>query len=273
MNELLKIFGKVEDDLKFIATSGVRIKMLNSLLERPKTSTELKDEFKIGASTIIHTARDLEKEGYIREEKEGFSLTPVGKIIAIYVTNYIKLLSVIKENKEYWLSHKIDALPEEFLVRLGELQKLRIVKATPTNLLQVLSLYVKMVVKAKKLKGVSPVFVPEFSKLIKRLIKKGGEAEIVISKDIKKPVIESYKKEIDEETERKVREGKLKLWEIEDVGVAMTVTDQFISIGFFNNDGSYDFSQDLVSYEKEAIKWGRELFEYYRSKAKEISLY
>lgn len=95
---------------------------------------------------------------------------------------------------------------------------------------------------------------------------------IVISKEILNPVIESYRKGVDEEIKKRVEAGNLRIWVIDDIKIAMSVTNLFISIGFFNNDGTYDFSQDLVSYEKEAIEWGRELFEYYKSRAKEVKL-
>jgi len=273
MDRLSKIIGEVEENLKFIATSGVRMKMLSSLLERPKTSTELKDEFKIGASTIIHAARDLEREGYIKEEIDGYHLTTIGKIATLKLIEMAKTLYVLKKEKDFWLTHKIEDIPEEFITKFGELQGLRRIKATPTNLLQVLSLYIKIVGKSKVLQGISPVFVSEFSKLVKKLIKKGGKVELVISKDIKKPVLDSYQKEVDEEVKKRVKEGMLRIWEIDNVSIAMSVSERFLSIGFFNNDGTYDFTQDLVSYDKEAIEWGRKLFEYYKSRAKEIRLY
>ena len=272
MDNIYRMFEEVEEELKFITTSGVRAKMMISLLKKPKTSTQLKDELEAGASTIIHAARDLEKEGFLIEKIDGYHLTGIGKILTIKLIDWIKLVSVVKENKDYWITHNIDVLPKEFLERMGELQKLKIIKSTPTNLLQVLSLYIKMVGKTKELKGTSPVFVPQFSTLVKKLLKKKGIIQLVISKEILNPVIESYRKGVDEEIKKRVEAGNLRIWVIDDIKIAMSVTDLFISIGFFNNDGTYDFSQDLVSYEKEAIEWGRELFEYYKSRAKEVKL-
>lgn len=266
------MYEEVEEELKFIATSGVRAKMLMSLLEKPKTSTILKAELGVGASTVIHAARDLEKQGFLIEKPDGYHLTPVGKMISLKFIDFIKLLSVAKRNKDFWLTHDIDGIPQDFLERLGELQKLKVIKSSPTNLLQVLSLYVKLVSQARELYGVSPVYIPEFSKLMKKLIKKGAKVYLVISKEILEPVIKSYQKDIDEEVKKRVKTGYLKIWIIDEVKVAMTVTDSFVSIGLFNLDGSYDFIHDLISYDEEAIRWGRELFEYYKSRAKEISL-
>ena len=71
MDDISKIYEEIEDNLKFVATSGVRIKMMANLLEKPKTSTQLKDELGVGASTVIHAARDMEKEKILIEKTDG----------------------------------------------------------------------------------------------------------------------------------------------------------------------------------------------------------
>ncbi len=272
MKYIYTIYEEIDEKLKFITTSGVRIKMMLSLLEETKNSTQLKDEIGVVASTVIHAARDLEKEKLLIEDAEGYKLTNIGKILALKLLDLIKLFSVVKRTEEFWLTHDIEGIPFEFLERLGELQEMKVVKSSPANLLQVLNLYMKLVSKAKELRGVSPVFVPEFSKLVKKLLKKGATVHLVISEEIVNPVVKGYQKDIEPDIKKKVEEGHLRIWVSKDVNIAMSVTDSFISIGMFNKDGTYDFSHDMVSYNKEAIKWGRELFEYYKSRAREISL-
>jgi predicted transcriptional regulator len=49
----------------------------------------------------------------------------------------------------------------------------------------------------------------------------------------------------------------------EQVLVALTVTDRFLSLGMFGCDGKYDVTMDLLGEGEEAIQWGRELFEYF----------
>ena len=273
MNDVCAVYDKIGDDLRFITTSGVRIKMMISLLEKPKSSTQLKDEIGVGASTIIHAARDLEKENLLIEKSDGYHLTSIGKILSYELVNFIKLLSVTKENIDFWLSHDIEGIPKEFLERLGELQKLKLIKVSPTNILQILAIYLKLVTETRDFKGVSPIFVPDYTKVVKKLIKSGAKVLLVISKEILETVLDSYKKGVDKETLEKVQQGNLRIWVTDEIiKIAMTVTDSFVSVGFFNLDGTYDFTQDLISYEKGAIKWGRELFEYYKSRAKEVKL-
>ena len=57
-----------------------------------------------------------------------------------------------------------------------------------------------------------------------------------------------------------------------DVKLALAVSNQWVSIGLFKRDGSYDQSRLLVSNRKEAIKWSNNIFNSYDKKAKEIDL-
>lgn len=270
--DISKIYEETDSVLKFITTSGVRIKMMASLLAGPKTSTVLKDELGVGASTVIHSARDMEKEKLLVENTDGYNLTSMGKIVTLKLLDLIKLLSVVKEVDDFWFSHNIEGIPHEFIKRMGELGKLKIVKSSPTNLLQVLSIYLKLMSHTQELRGVSPFFVPDLSKVIKKIILKGGKVYLVISEEILDPVMKSYKKDLNDETLRKVREGNLKIWVLDNVRSSLIVTESFTSLGLFNNNGTYDFSQDILSYDSGAINWGRDLFEYYKSGAKELKL-
>ena len=49
-------------------------------------------------------------------------------------------------------------------------------------------------------------------------------------------------------------------------------TDSALSLGFYDHQGTYDWNQDLISYDKDAIAWGYELFEYYAKKSVMIHL-
>ncbi len=56
----------------------------------------------------------------------------------------------------------------------------------------------------------------------------------------------------------------------EDVGVAFTVTEAILSLGFFRPDGTYDYNTDLVSEDPAAIEWGNALFEYYWHRSADV---
>ncbi|NIP67320.1 DUF1724 domain-containing protein [Candidatus Bathyarchaeota archaeon] len=52
--------------------------------------------------------------------------------------------------------------------------------------------------------------------------------------------------------------------------MAFTVSDHFLSLGLFSIDGNYDVYNDLISTDESAIRWGRELYGYFKKDCKKI---
>lgn len=61
-----------------------------------------------------------------------------------------------------------------------------------------------------------------------------------------------------------------RLYVIDDTRQVLAVTDTFMALPLPPKNGVMDTQSCLVSFEKSALHWGMELFEYYWQKSKEI---
>jgi predicted transcriptional regulator len=61
------------------------------------------------------------------------------------------------------------------------------------------------------------------------------------------------------------------LYVMDDVPIAFAVTDIFLSLSLCATNGHFDALTNLMSFEKPALKWGEELFRYYKEKSIEIT--
>jgi predicted transcriptional regulator len=180
-------------------------------------------------------------------------------------------LNSLNKNREFWLSHQIDGIPQPFLERIGELRDSEIVKSGHRDLLKVVSTYLELVRKSKEVKGVSPVFLPQFPRFVEKLTNKGVDTYLVMTNEVLESVLGALDEKHREKLRDTLRKDNFGLWVTDtNVKVAFTVTDSILSLGLFSNNGTYDPNVDLVSHNKEAINWGRELFEYYRKEAKRV---
>lgn len=261
------VYEDIEEQLKFIISSGVRTKMLMGLYEGAKASGTLREELGLGASTVIHAARDLEKEKLLVEKEDGYHLTAIGKIITLKLTDTFKVMGVLDAHKDFWLTHDMDGIPKEFLERIGELEEAEIIKSTPSNVFKTFSYYFQLVRNAKKVEGVSPILHPRFPPIIEKIVTRGADVKLVLTEEI----FETGKEKYDHLFEELINKKNFQVWVSESpIKIAFTVTDSFISLALFNLDGSYDPNTDLVSKNKGAINWGRELFGYYKSRARKV---
>ncbi|MDI6898186.1 transcriptional regulator FilR1 domain-containing protein [Methanocella conradii] len=59
------------------------------------------------------------------------------------------------------------------------------------------------------------------------------------------------------------------MYVVDEARLALAVTDSFLALSLFNDSG-FNAQTSLVSREESALKWGEELFEYYRRRSKEV---
>ncbi|MDY6964609.1 MAG: winged helix-turn-helix domain-containing protein [Halobacteriota archaeon] len=267
--EFYDFYEKASDWLRLLARSEIRIKILANLNEGVKNLGELREVLDLSSSTILHGMRGMELEALIENTATGYALTNIGKIQTILINDLIKSIAVLSKDRDFWLNHDISGIPEHLLKRIGELNDYEFVRSTPEDLLKTMSNYLYLVMKAKEVKGVSVVFAPQFPSVFKKLVKEKADVQLILTREVMAKTLETSRGIL----ESLIPKPNFRLWEIdEEVKVAFSVTDSFLSFGLLRNDGTYDFDADLIAHDNEALNWARDLFEYYRKRSKMIGL-
>lgn len=256
---------EVKNLLKFLTSSSIRTSILLSLNESPKNLSDLKKELTLESSTVIHSAGELEKRNFLFKKGDEYTLSPTGKILALKLVNLIKTVDTVKNHEKLWLNHEIEGIPEDLVLKIGDLRNSVLVEPESIDINKPHTTFTQLLKTSKKLKGVSPVFHPEFAEIVATLVSKGADVQLILTDIILKMVNDTVPNEI-------LSKDNFKIYLIdEDVKEAFAVTNSFISFGLFLIDGIYDYSMDLVSDDKDAIAWGEKLFDYYLKKSKKVS--
>jgi len=141
--------------------------------------------------------------------------------------------------------------------------------SVPTDIFNAFSTFVTLLEDAKVIRGVAPVFAPDLLDVYAELAAKGIPIELVVTRE----VLENMLELADRSPLKDQLKANLRLFVIEqNPKTVFTVTDYFFMVGLFRLDGSYDYSDELLSYSNDGIKWGRELFDHYVQASKEFDL-
>ena len=204
------------------------------------------------SAAAIHALRELEKEQLTyQDNKRNYELSNTGKIVALHVESFVQTVSVITQFGKFWLEHDLSGIPEDSLRNIGCLQESEVLTSVPTDIFNAFSTFVTLLDDAKVIRGVAPVFTPDLFDSYEVL---ENMLELADRSPLKNPL-----------------KKNLKLFVIEqNPKTAFTVTDYFFMIGLFRSDGSYDHSDQLLSYSNDGIQWGRELYDYYLGASKEF---
>lgn len=239
--------------------------MLILLMEKSRTLDDFKEFFKITSPEILPQLKKLENGGLIFQKDRKYHLTEIGEILTNSYLEFFKTVKVFEDDMEFWESHQIKGIPGELRHRLSMLGDYKIIKSGPTEIFEPHKEFMANLLKSKTIKGISPIFHPEYPKAFIELAKVGVKISLIVTRDVYSRISIEFKDDLME---------FLKYCEImitdEKIQVATTVTERFFSLGLFLNNGVYDTHQDLVSFNKSSIQWGEDLFEYYHKKAKLI---
>ncbi len=271
--ELLELYDDVKNDLKFLSSSSIRIKILISLSEEKLGLGELKEVLGLESSTILHGMRKLEDNKLIFKEGSKYCLSQTGKIIGLKLIETIKTLSVTKKNEKIWLNHEIESVPYDLLMKMGDLYSSKLVVSEPTDVLKPFKAFDQVLNESQVIKSVSSIFDPNYIGIFKKvLLKNGAEVEIILTEQVLKKMMDNLDLKCLIILRKLMKNDKFKVWKIEDdLKVIFTVTDKFMYLGLFSTTGEYDSTKYLISEHPDSLAWGETLFDYYRERAEIFS--
>jgi len=272
INDILNFYEDVKDNLKSQSTSSVRTKIMISLNEGPKKSRDLKELTGMQSSTILHGINELEKQDLVLREGDTFFLSEIGKIMTLKSIDMIRTSVSLKKFQKLLINHEIDDIPSELLMNIGDLSNSTLIESDNIDVFKVHGTHMSIILNSKKIRGVSPIFYPDYPETFKNIIEKDINVELILTNGVFKKTLGSLDSQSLEKFKKLVLEKKLKIWVKDDIKVALTVTDTFMTMGFFSVNGMYDTARNLVSNHSDALAWGNKLFEYYRQQANKFEL-
>ena len=251
----------VEDELKFLNNSEIRLKVLVDLLNGPLKIRDINRNSLLSYSSVSSNVHKLCKDGYVEKIHNSFQLTNLGYIYITILMDFHDVMSTISDFSDFWLDHDISSLSLEDLRKLSSLEGSELIKCNYTDIYKTHKEFKRVFKDSKYLKVIFPYMHPEYPKLIRRLILKGVRVELIVSQGI----LTSFVKDIGKDVVKKgLSDGNFSLKYIdEDIKIALAVSNQFVSIGLFKSDGTYDQNRLLLSEKQKAILWALTIFRSY----------
>jgi predicted transcriptional regulator len=239
-------------DLMKTFASGRRMEVLEALL-RGETKDEIKG--RVPASTFAFTIDYLKKVGFAEGTNSEVVLTERGHAYLVIFNQFRNSIATLENLYQYFPDHKI-YFPDEFFVRLYEIRESRLVTSEPSDVLKPHRVFFENLRNSREIFGVSPLMFPDYANIFSVLAGNQLRISLVVTEEIFR-IISEYPI---------AQYENIEIFVLEEIPqIAITVTDQFLSIGFFYKSGNYDFTRDLVSMSPAALKFGRDLVEYYRN--------
>ncbi len=248
--------------------SEKRKNTLLMLMEEPATVDEIKDSLTGTTSAIMAQVKILLEEGLIEQNNGEYRLTCIGHVIMKKIKPLIKTLHVVQENKDYWDSRNLSAIPEPLLDRIGDLGEIMVHEPDLNHLFEPPKELITSLYNTKNVCTFYSYFCPSCPKNYSELAKKEVNYDLILTRPVYERLMEEYTEQYN--TMIKSRNSHLYICDDDTLKLgALSVTDDLLLIAFFNKDGVFDHKK-VITFEDSARKWGKDLFLYYKEKAEQV---
>lgn len=258
VQESLKNYETVADEIKFLTNSLTRIKILSSLYQKPKFMKELNKKTKLNYSSISSNIWGLELELYIFKKDDGYHLSNFAKCYTRSLVQLNNTINVCDDLFNIFNNHHIKSIPTKSLVEAHQLRNSRIIESDEKDVYKTFNFILEELENPSFVKAIFPYYHEDFVENINYLVDKQRKIELFVSIEIKKDFLKkfSYK-----------NKSTLEFFEKES-NFLLIITDRIMMLGFFKDEGIFDQNRLIVSEDEDCIKWACNLFENFKKENK-----
>jgi len=207
---------------------------------------------------LLPQIRILEEHYLVSHSKDSYELTMIGKLI---VDNMASVLNIVEAlDIDYWGNHDISFMPPHLLKRIDEIGKCELINPLITDIYAFNNQFHGYSRNSKYVYMITSVYHPDALELIADLISNNINFYLISSSELHDRVMKEKYSEVVKLTQNKL--AHLFVY-------PKTMPFQFISfnechimLSLLKNNGEPDINYILCE-SKNALEWGKELFEYY----------
>ncbi len=242
--------------IRFVLTSAKRTGTLLMLRGGSRTLREIREATGSSSSGIIPQLRLMEEKGLILRRSSEYELTDTGRLIAEHLHRSLRMADLIVSDADFWNSHDISAIPEDFRMRLYDIGNYRVITAAGSDVLMIHREYIDKIKNSGWILDVCPVFHPEYLRDIVKLADDDRYISLIITESVLSRVVEHGEDTLAEALEHPGVDMRI----CRNAGVGLTVTESMFAMMLPLKTGLPDFYTRIISLECSAVRFGMELY-------------
>ncbi|WP_440951457.1 helix-turn-helix transcriptional regulator [Methanococcoides sp. FTZ1] len=245
-----------------LMTSKKRRDILISLRDGARTNKEIKASLNIDQVLLKHPIRELKEEEFIVQDDNSYQLSNIGKIMVEATLPLLNTLTVFEKDILYWRSRNLDIVPEELTEKIGELSDCNVVKLNVNEMFEPLKNYLNNCQNLKSLEILLTIVEPTAPKLLLLFAEMGSKISLLVTKEYLEKIKQIAYEELSILLE--LENVSIQVFEKDLKPPQIMLSDTTMATIFFNETDKYDY-MEIVSYNENALNWGKELFLHYKN--------
>lgn len=254
--------------IDLVFRSEKRKNILLLLDGEPKNIEEIKDKLDVSSTSILPPIKKLIDNDLLVQEDRMYRLSDLGEFVVKKVKPLISAIGVLEQHNDYWICHDLSSIPRHLLERISEVGNCTLIEPDLNHVYEPSPKIIENMTNSKKVFTFASYFNPAYLCLYVELGKKDAELSLNLTQSVWNHLSNEHPKMVEEILSMEnislfISREMNKISEI-------TVTDKIMLLGLFDNNGKFD-QQFLISFEPGALNWGKELYDYFKSLAKQMT--
>ncbi len=253
--------------LDVLFASDKRKEVLLLLQEGPKETETLLKFLETTRQALLPQMKILEEHHLVSHYEDVYELTTVGKIIVDEMVPLLDTTEFFDNDIDYWGTRKLDFIPPHLLKRIKELKECRVINPSiqdlytlPQELYGAYDISQETSRRTQTFFAVTAFFYPNFSKMFTKMLHGHVEINLIVTQDMVDKIqghdrayyVEIVKNEL----------FHLFVYPKKIDFISFGLNEHCLLMRLLDSKGNYDYMY-VLSSSQSALKWGKELFEYY----------
>jgi predicted transcriptional regulator len=253
--------------LTILLSSEKRTDLLLLLKEKPRTIEEINTELDTNSVAILPQLKKLKEYELVFQEDRVYTLSLLGKIIARKVESLVKSFRLLEDNYDYWSGLKPGEIPPGFFKWMEEFAAYNPGRYHGDDTSSVYQEMKESFSSSKKILLIISSLNSCYPGICTEHARKGSEVSVLLTQ----PAFEKFTTEFKKDLETLILFENSRVYVLENniVPPMVAVTDTMV-LTCFSCGTSLNGSNNLISFGNEAVKWGLEIFEFFRALAKPL---
>ncbi|TGC08755.1 helix-turn-helix transcriptional regulator [Methanolobus halotolerans] len=253
--------------LDLIFASDKRKSALLLLQNGPLMMETLLNSLNTTRQSLLPQMRILEEHHLITKSDDSFGLTTIGELIVDEMVSLVDTVDVLDTDVGYWGTHDLDFIPEYLFKRINELAEIQIINPPVVNIHDLMQELYNASKDSRSLNLATVFYHPQFPELFADLVKLNIHVYLIISRDL----LDKFTIKVGEDLDELLKSQyfHLSVYSKEMNFMSFAYSDTFFRISPLKNTGEYDYTY-LISFNEQAIEWGKDLFAYYFNDSKSV---
>ncbi|MDW7732553.1 MAG: winged helix-turn-helix domain-containing protein [Methanolobus sp.] len=245
--------------LDVLFNSGKRKDTLLLLQDGPQEMDFLLKSLDTTRQSLLPQMKVLEEHYLVFHYDDTYELTTVGKLIVDEMRPLTDTIEVLDVDVDYWGTRNLDFIPSYLLERINELRHYEIITPPVMELYSLHKTYHKDKT-TEYVHSVGNIFYPDYRSRFTEMI----DNKITINYIVSENLFDKVRTDYYEHFNLFIKSGYFKLYVYHQKMnfLFFTFDDYHIVINPLKKDGSFD-NKYIMCSTKDALKWGKDLFDYY----------